>query len=282
MSSVRSLAALLVFAALLPLQAGAPQPGMNSSFQSPDGSFTVPVPAGWRAQTAENFSFLVPEDGSEERILLVSGPASASSIQELAQQAAQLAAQSFHLRVTGTPVMDAARGRVEIQYVGQTQSGTVSAWNGIWLRDGAYYAVLSLATQERAQAVEAQARIVFSNMRTAKLAENSGLARAIVGRWEYYYASRGGGGSSSYSTSVSKILVFYPDGRFSYTGGVGADSGIPSGTRTSVNSDGSITGRYTVTGNSLTAHYDNGQTATFQIQMKGSTGLLINGMLFTR
>jgi len=90
-----------------PTPAYAPS-GAGSNYEAPDHSVSFQVPSGWKARTADLSGTpiqVVEREGGDEKILVNSGPATANSIQELAQQAAQLVTQQLFpgFRVASSP-----------------------------------------------------------------------------------------------------------------------------------------------------------------------------------
>ena len=66
----------------------------GAEYQAPDGSISCRIPSGWKARSVTTSGTMVqvlePQDGGEERILVSVTPATANSLQELAQQAMQV------------------------------------------------------------------------------------------------------------------------------------------------------------------------------------------------
>lgn len=256
----------------------------GTEFRAPDGSFTCTVPAGWRIRSASvgvtPVHILEPENGGDERILVSSSPATANTIQEIAQQAMMIVSQQLMpgLRPVSAPSISQTGGFpvAEISYVGFAAAGQVSWWQGILLKDRMSFSVLGGARADRAQLVEQQSRTVFRSIRPGKPpantgVANTGLATAIIGTWSFYDRSGVTGGSSS------KQLTFYPNGRFEYA----ATTYIPN-LPSDVDPTTRSSGTYRLNGNTLTAQSDNGQQATFMLQLVQGGALSINGELFIR
>ncbi len=69
------------------------RPTGGSQFEAPDHSISFPVPAGWRARITDLGGtpvYVLERDAGNEKIFVGVGPATASSIQELAQQGVEL------------------------------------------------------------------------------------------------------------------------------------------------------------------------------------------------
>jgi len=218
---------------------------------------------------------LEPENGGEERILVSASPSTASSLQELAQQAIALVTQQLlpGFRPASMPKFTQLGDAqvAEITYVGMTASGEASWWHGLILRDRIALGVLGGARTERAAAVEQACRSVLRSMRPGKTAQNPALAAAILGKWTFYDRS------SQTRGSVSKQIIFYPNGRFEYTAATympDMPSDIDPTTRSS--------GTYQLNGNILMARSDTGQQATYTLELVPGGGLKINGELFIR
>jgi len=256
-----------------------PAEATGTDFQAPDGSFTCRIPSGWKARSASiggtTVHVLEPNDGGEERILVSAVPATANSLQELAQQAIALVTQQLlpGYVVAATPkfTQQGESQVVEITYMGMTGMGKASWWHGLMLKDRIALGVLGGAREDRAQIIGQQCRDVLRSLRPGKVPENTALAAAIIGKWTFY--SRSG----QTRGSVSKEVVFYPNGRFEYTAATYLPDMPPDIDPTTRSS-----GTYQLTGNILIARSDNGQQATFTLELVPGGGLKINGELFIR
>ncbi len=254
-------------------------PSAASEFRAPDGSFTCPVPAGWRVRSMSIGGTPVhvfePEDGGEDRILAASGPATVSTIQELAQQTMLFVCQQLlpGMQPAGTPNFIQIGGfpAAEIAYKGATAAGPVSWWQGVILKDQTFFTVLGGARDERFALVEQHSRAIFRGLKPGQARPSADLAAAIIGSWTFYDRSGLTKGSSS------KQITFFPNGRFEYTATTYMPNlpvDIDPTTRTS--------GQYRLNGNTLVAQLDNGQSATYTLQLVQGGGLTINGELFIR
>jgi hypothetical protein len=275
--------------------AAARKPGRASrlvgvAYRAPDGAFTCRLPSGWTAQNTslggQPVTVLAPANG-EPRILLFGNPAASPSIREVTRQGIALVMQSFPgVRPVGAPKISRVNGApaAEVAYGGELMTGgTVRLWGAAMLQNGLCLGVLSLAPQEGAARVESRARELFRSMRAGKPQPGGQLARAIVGRWSYYYGSSSGiGTSTASSTSVSKTVTFYPNGRFEYVGGVSSSVDLPSDIGGSASGDSRASGTYRLQGSTLVARFDGGGQATFRLQFVPGGALKINGMLFIR
>jgi hypothetical protein len=227
-----------------------------------------------------------PEGTGDERILVSSGVAAADSIRDLVQQSMALAMQLFPaLQPTGTPSFFQVGGEqaAEVSYTGMSAAGvSVSGWQGVILKDRFYFAVMGLARTDRTTPIQKEARFMLRSMRPGHIEENRQLAAAIVGRWTFYQGSSSGGGSSRTSSSVTKQVTFYPNGRFEYQGGVYVDTNMPGGGGGTASGDNSSTGTYKVYGNTLYSQIDGGGQAVFGLELVKGGGLKIDGTLFIR
>jgi hypothetical protein len=256
-----------------------PAPQAGKDFEAPDRSLSCLVPAGWRARTSAiggtAVHVLEPEGGGEERILVSTGLATASTIQELAQQTIALVTQQLMpgLQAAAPPVFTKASGfpAAELSYRGVTVAGPVVWWQGVVLKDKQYATVLGGARSERAQAVEKECRAVFGSIKIAPVKENAQLAQVIVGRWTWFNRSNNSG------VSTSKQVSFYANGRFDYNASTFVPN-LPSG----VDPTTQASGTFRIQGNTLLAQFDNGQQATFTLELVPGGGLKINGELFIR
>jgi hypothetical protein len=255
-------------------------PGQN--FHAPDGSFTCPIPAGWRVRTmpigGTPVHVFEPSDGGEDRILVVSGPATAGNIRELAQQGIVFVSTQLlpGVQPAGSPnfIQMGGAPAVEIVYKGATAAGQVSWWQGMMLKDQMYFAVLGGARAERAALVEKESRAIFSGLRPGLArpsADQAGLAAAIIGSWSFYDRSGLTKGSSS------KQVTFYPNGRFEYT----AATYMPD-LPVDIDPTTRASGQYRLSGNMLVVQLDTGQSITYALQLVQGGGLSINGELFVR
>ena len=258
--------------------------------QGPDGAFTFRLPPGWRAQAVtlggQPAMVLAPAHGGEERIILSATPA-AGSIREVAQQGIRFVLQSFPgVEPQGSPAFFTINGMpaAELAYQGELPNGSsVRLWGGAILKNGTCYGVMALARSEGGEVTERQARALFRTIRPARERLAPQLARAIVGRWSYYYGSTSGiGTSTSSGTSVSKTVVFYPNGRFEYIAGVSTNVELPSDIGGYGSGDTRVTGTYTLKGNTLVARYDSGSQASFRVEAVQGGAFRINGLLFIR
>ena len=264
--------------------------GASTEFQAPDKSFATRVPQGLKSRTimsgAQPLYVFEPKDGGEDRIIVSSGVATAKSIQELAQQAMTLASQLFPvLRPTGAPSFTQIAGSpaAEVSYSGTSATGMqVSGWNGAILKDRFYFSVMGLAQSDRAKNIEQQSRFMLRSMRPGLIEQNLQLARAILGRWTYYQGSSSGAGSSRMSSSVSRIVTFYPNGRFEYLGAVSVDTNLPGGGGGGASGDKTTTGTFKVYGNTLYAEIDGGGPAVFGLEVLQGGGLKIDGLMYIR
>jgi len=273
-----TLAALAVFSSLLAATAAQNQ-GSGSEFRAPDGSFTCPVPAGWQVQTVPIGGTPVyvfqPADGGDDRIIVASGPATAANIQDLAQQTVVFVCQQLlpGVQPAGTPSFGQIGGipSAEITYKGTTAAGPVAWWQAVMLKDQTYFTVLGGARAERSALVEKQCRTIFSGIRPGQARPKADLSAAIIGRWTYYNRSSVTSGSSS------KQITFYPNGRFEYT----ATTYMPD-LPTDIDPTTRTGGQYRLNGNTLVVQLDNGQSATYTLELVQGGGLKINGELFIR
>jgi hypothetical protein len=257
--------------------------GSGTTCQGPDGAFTFRLPKGWRAQAVplggQPAMALTPTNGGDERIILSATPAK-GSIREVAQQGISFVLQSFPgVRPQGSPAFSTINGMpaVELSYEGDLLNGSsLRLWGGALLKNGTCYGVMALGRSEGGAVIERHARALFRTIRPARGRPVPQMARAIVGRWSYYYGSTSGiGTSTSSSTSVSKTVVFHPNGRFEYIGGVSTNVELPS----DIGGHGSGDTR---SGSTLTARFDSGGQATFRVEPVPGGALKINGMLFIR
>jgi hypothetical protein len=263
----------------LGLAAVSQQPATGSEFRASDGSFTCPVPAGWTVRTVPLGGTPVhvfePAGGGEDRIIVASGPSPAGTIQELTQYSMAFVSQQLLPGVQ--PVKLPAFGQTggapsaEVYYQGMTGAGQVSWWQGILLKDQMYFTVLGGARADRAAQVEKDSRTIFAGIRPAPPQPNSQLAAAIVGSWSFYDRSNLTRGSSS------KQVTFYPNGRFEYV----AATYLPN-LPADVDPTTRIGGQYRLNGNTLVVQMDNGQSATYTLQLVQGGGLMINGEMFIR
>src|SRR5258708_4035591 len=159
-------------------------------------------------------------EGGEERILVNSGPATANSIQELAQQAAQLVTQQLlaGFRVASNPDYSQIDGvpMVEITYTGTVGNGGQATWvHVLTLRDKQFLSVLGRGPSAQAPMVRQQTQGVFRGARMGQMQQNTQLAQAIVGWWTWFHRTelprRSEGG-----VSTTKQIAFAPNGRFEY------------------------------------------------------------------
>jgi hypothetical protein len=251
----------------------------GQEFQAPDGSFACRIPAGWKVRALNiggaAVQVLEPESGGEERILLSAAPATAGSLQELAQQAIALVTQQLlpGFQVAAMPkfLSEGETQFAEITYVGMTASGQASWWHGLILKDKMALGVLGGARVDRAQAVTQQSRAVLRSMRPGKVPQNLALAAAILGKWAFYDRSGQTRGS------VSKQIVFFQNGRYEYQ----AVTYIPD-MPSDIDPTTRVSGTYQINGNILLARADNGQQATFTLELVPGGGLKIGGELFIR
>ena len=261
--------------------ASAAPPG-GDEFQAQDGSFATRVPPGWKGRAVSGpqpMNVFEPEGGGEERIIVMSAPATVGSIQELAQQAAGMIVQMFSgLRPAGAPSFTQVAGSpaAEITYSGTLPTGRQArAWHGIILKERSAFGVFSLASPEKAQATEESARVLYQNMRPGRVPENTQLAAAIVGRWTFVNRNEGiKVGDSAY---VSRVLTLDASGRFEYVSAVSASAGGGVG-----GGETRATGSYRVQGNTLIAQIDGGGQVSYTLELVQGGGLKINGELFIR
>lgn len=289
---MKSLIAALVLLALPVASAVAQTRGApGSTYNAPDGSLSIRVPQGWRASPntigTTPVYVLQPETGGEERMIVGVGPASAGSIQELAQQTMLLVTGQLlpGSRLTAAPKFIQAGGGpvAELSYSGP--GGQSIWWQAVMLKDNQYITVLAGARPDRAPAVEQQSRAVFGSVRlgqgqrTAQSgggAANGRLAQLIVGHWTWYHRTSNAGGGTVGSTN--REIWIYPNGRYQYT----AVTYVPN-LPTDIDPTTTVTGSYQLQGNRIIARADNGQQAVFTIEMvEGGKGMKIDGELYIR
>jgi hypothetical protein len=251
----------------------------GTEYRARDGSFTCSIPGGWKGRVADiggtTVHVLEPESGGEERILVSAIPSAANSLQELAQQAMALVTQQLlpGFQVAAMPkfTQQGDAQVAEIRYLGMAGGGQASWWHGLMLKDKIAMGVLGGARADRAQAIEQQCRKVLLSMRPGKGQNNTALAAAILGTWTFYSRSDNTRGS------VSKQIVFYPNGRFEYL----ATTYLPN-MPPDIDPTTRINGTYQLNGNILVGKADNGQQATYTLELVQGGGLKINGELFIR
>ena len=229
---------------------------------------------------------LQPDNGGEERMIVGTGPAAASSIQELALQTIQLVTLQLlpGARVLSEPrfVPTAGAPVAELSYRGP--DGQSFWWQAVMLKDSQYVTVLAGAPPERAAMIEQQSRTVFGSIRLRQGQKTGGpagqpagqLARLIIGHWTWYHRTSNAGGGTAGSTS--KEIWIYPNGRYQYT----AVTYVPN-MPTGIDPTTTITGSYRLEGNRLMARADSGQQATFTVEIvDGGKGMKIDGELYIR
>jgi hypothetical protein len=257
------------------------------TYRAPDGSLSLQVPAGWRAAPntigTTPVQVLQPANGGDERMIVGVGPATANSIQELAQQTVQLVTTQLlpGSRLAGQPKF-VQGGVAEISYVGP--GGQSSWWQAVSLKNNQYVTILAGARPAGAAAIEQQSRVVFASIKletapassTGRGTSSGQLAQMIVGHWTWYHKTDNGGGGTMASTS--KEIWIYANGRYQYVASTYVPN-MPPG----VDPTTTVTGSYQLQGNRLIGRGDNGQQATFTIEMvEGGKGMKIDGELYIR
>lgn len=269
--------ALLLLPALLLAGRPAAAQEAGAEFRAPDGSFVCRVPPGWQATTAalgaQPIGVFDPADSGRARILVFSNVA-VGGIEQVARQGAAVTTRDFPgVSPEGQPTFGEAEGlpTAWIAYRGTLANGVAARiWSGVLLKEPFAFWVVGLATAETAARGEEAARAVFASLQPGEIPENAALARAIVGRWEYYYASSSGTGDDRFNFWLQKILVFTPDGRFTYQ---------------VANSEGAqshASGRYRVYGPWLYAEIDGGGRAVLALELAAHNGLKVEGELYLR
>jgi len=256
------------------------------TYRASDGSLTLQVPQGWQASPntigTTPVHVLQPSNGGDERMIVGVGPATANSIQELAQQTVQLVTMQLlpGSRITSQPKF-VQGGVAEISYSGP--GGQSAWWQAVMLKDRQYVTVLAGARAAGAAMIEQQSRAVFASIKLAsgrptqsKAAPSGQLAQMIVGHWTWSHRTdNGAGGNAAYT---SREIWIYPNGRYQYV----ASTYVPN-LPTGVDPTTTVTGTYQLQGNRLMGRADNGQQAIFTIEMvEGGKGMKIDGELYIR
>ena len=135
------------------------------------------------------------------------------------------------------------------------------------LQGGRYVSVLGT--------VREQCRTVAATVKVGAAAPNAELSRAIVGRWNYYKASRP---TVRIQGSVTKNLTFQANGRFAYQ----AATYIPD-MPSDVNPITEYAGVWRIEGNTLYCRTDRGAAATYTVELVERGRVLnVGGDLYVR
>jgi hypothetical protein len=251
-------------------------------FQPPDRSFTIAVPAGWKAQYHSQLNMTVldpPGGGAGEKILVGSGVALVGSIQELSQQAAALTAQMFPgARLSSTPKFSG--NTAEQEYRNQQYSG----WNGMLLKDGFYFAALVIAPSAQFANAQNTGRELFRTAKFHGVPRNAQAEAAIVGAWSKssYQSTRTGVRDNS-NYSANWTVQYLPGNRFVSTqeNYFHTESQVYGGGN--VGSSNRATGTYRIHGNTLIVDLDGGGRQSFQLEFyPDGSAIKANGQLFLR
>jgi hypothetical protein len=255
-----------------------------AEYTAPDRSFSISVPTGWRVRVAEPFTIVEPANGGDDRIMAGAGVATANTIQELSQQAMQLAGQLLPgARLSASPkfAQIGAMPSAEQEY----QTPMLAAWNGMVLKDGFYFGVLAMAKAGQVDSARQKGREILQSLRFQGVPRNPRLESMLLGSWSKESAKSyrvGVRDTSNYSASW--IITFLPGNRFrsvmeSY---FDTSSEIYRGGG-NVGAANNHTGVYRIFGNTLVADIDGGGRQTYALEVyPGSGGLKLNGQLFLR
>jgi hypothetical protein len=261
-------------------------------YEAPDGSISFRLPPGWRARETTigttPVQVIEPGGGGEERLIVAVTPTTATSIQQLAQEAATIVTQQLipGARLSANPRFSEMNGVPvsELSYSAITQGGPVVAWQAAMLRGRQAVGVLGLAREAQAALIEQYGRAVFQSIQISQSRNsaqqsaqpNSQLAQLIVGHWTWYQGTKTAGGGLA--ASNSREIWFYPNGRYQYTYATYVPN-MPS----DIDPVKTITGSYRVQGNTIAAQADSGEQATFTIEVvEGGKALRINGEIYIR
>lgn len=250
-------------------------------YTAPDQSFTIPVPAGWRARAAGPLTVLEPVNGGEERIVVGTGVALARTIQELSQHAAGLTAQFLPGAMISSTPLFTGRQTAEQEY--QTPMG-LAAWNGMRLHGEFYFAVLAIARPAQLAAARARAKTMFEGARFDGVPRNTALERQLIGSWvksDNRTTNTGVRDKLMYMSNWS--LIFAPGNRFQ------SDKESFVDTTSEVYGGGNVgaanrhTGTYRIFGPTLVADVEGYGRVLYALETyPNSAGIKLNGMLFIR
>jgi hypothetical protein len=273
----RSIGSLFLLLFTFPAGRPAAAQAEGAAFRAPDGSFVCQTPPGWTASTAalgtQPVTVFAPADGGPERVLAFANTV-VGSVQDVARQAAGFTARIFPgVTPEGPPEYSEVAGlpAAWIAYRGTLANGvTARIWSGVLLKGRFAFWVVGLATPESADRGEAVTRALFASLKPGEIPENTALAQAILGQWEYYYSNSSGTGEHRFNFWLQKLLNFGADGRFAYQ--VANSEGAQS----------QASGSYRVYGNSLYIEVDGGGPAVFALELLSRDGLKIEGELYLR
>jgi len=258
--------------------------GGGSMFESQDHSVAFPTPAGWTVRTADGNGasyYVLDRNGGQERILVANGPATAGSIQELAQQGVQFVTQQMPaLQPDSTPRFSQVHGAplATISYIGNAQGMQVHALHLITLQNGQYLGVLGFGDSNNSRMIQDACQTIVSGARLmrARESEGPGNAAALVGNWEWYKSTVVSGATTRCSTE--KHLGIYANGRYEYM----ASTYCPN-MPTDIDPTTRISGTYSVSGSTIIGHTDDGRTATYTFRLlQGGQILEIGGDQYLR
>jgi len=259
-----------------------------AEYTAHDKSFTIRVPEGWRVRTApvlgQTMTIVEPGNGGEERVIVGAGVALASNIQELSQQAAQLAAQFLPgARLASSPRF-ASHGSSAPMAEQSYRNQGLSAWNGMLLQGEFYFGVLAMARTGREAVLEETGRSILASARFHGLTRNVPMERALVGRWlNTDNRSHKFGARDTLNYISNWSVAFGADGRFrsEKESWVDTHSEINGGGNT--NASTVTAGSYRIFGNVLVADVIGAGRQLFTVELyPNGAGVKFNGQLFTR
>lgn len=251
-------------------------------YRSPDGSFTLQIPAGWRVRHASisglSMTIVEPVGGGQDRILIGAGVAQARNIRELSQQAAQLSAALL----PGLTWDDQAKmqGQSAEQSYGHPR---FRVWNAMRMEGEFYFALLSISDPDFL-ATNAVASNLFATGSFRGIPRNSNLERQLIGRWQNSDNRTNNSGVRDKSIYMSNWSVaFTPNLRFESFKESFFDTQSDVYGGGNVGASNRHTGVYRIYGNTLIADFDGGGRQLFLVEVyPNGQGIKLNANLFLR
>jgi len=227
-------------------------------------------------------TILEPATG-DERMIAGSGIAAAATIQELSQQAAQLA--SYFLpsaTFAAAPSFGQIAGLPSAEQ--EYRSGSLEAWNGMILQGEVYFAVMAISTPGKLRVLRSRGKEVLESARFQGPPRSPQAEQALIGQWVLSDNRTTRTGVRDKLMYMSNwTITFLPGNRFRSFKETFVDTSSEVYGGGNTGAANRHTGRYRIFGQTLVAEFDGGGRQIFSIEpYPNGAGIKLNGQLFLR
>ncbi len=246
--------------------------------QLPAGS--IAVFEGWQIQNTSSDSqwsgYVTCPAGKENdfQLIVMVGTPDASTIENLFTEGpAYVQGQLPVLQPKGSGKNETFGGdpALRVDYAGDANGKSILGQAIFVKKQDVALGVLGIGTPEGFKEYGRSVEIVAQSVTLKQTALDPGL----VGTWGYEKHTFSGSGSTAFSSTSTRYITIYPNGTFSESGGLYANTpGVMA------QSESGNRGRLVARGNLLTFHYDDGKTQTREWKFEGGSGLNLNGTIY--